>query len=174
MKIASCLQQVSFEGPGAFRQSLEKRGYEVHHWLVSSDGLPTDPGDLLLIMGGPMSVNDSDAWINAEIHFVKEVLKRGIPVLGICFEAQLLAKALGASVVSGSTFEIGMLPVSLTERGRSDPVFDSMPQVFPVFQWHGEGMTLPHGSTHLAASADFSVQAFRMKKQICRLLFHQE
>lgn len=174
MKIASCLQQVSYEGPGAFRQSLEKRGYEVHHWLVPSDGLPADPGDLLLIMGGPMSVNDSDAWINAEIHFVKEVLKRGIPVLGICFGAQLLAKALGASVVSGSTFEIGMLPVSLTERGRSDPVFDSMPQVFPVFQWHGEGMTLPHGSTHLAASADFPVQAFRMKEQIYGLLFHLE
>lgn len=54
MKIASCLQQVSFEGPGVFRPSLEKRGYEVRHWLVPSEGLPADPGDLLLMMGGPM------------------------------------------------------------------------------------------------------------------------
>lgn len=105
-------------------------------------------------------MNDSDAWINAEIHFVKEALKRDIPVLGTCFGAQLLANALGASVVSGSTFEIGMLPVSLTEWGRPDPVFNSMPQVFPVFQWHGEGMALSHGCAHLAASADFRSRLF--------------
>jgi GMP synthase-like glutamine amidotransferase len=121
-----------------------------------------------------MSVNDADSWIEAELHFVKTVLACGIPVLGICFGAQLLAKALGASVAPGPKFEIGMVPVSLTEIGRTDPVFGSMPRTFPVFQWHGEGMTLPLGGTHLATSADFPVQAFRMKDRIYGLLFHLE
>lgn len=174
MKVALCLQHVPFEGAGVFRRALETRGYAVRSFLVPVDGLPLDPGNFLLIMGGPMSVNDADSWIKAELHFVKTVLARGIPVLGICFGAQLLAKALGASVAPGPKFEIGMVPVSLTEIGRTDPVFGSMPWTFPVFQWHGEGMTLPPGGTHLATSADFPVQAFRMKDRAYGLLFHLE
>ena len=174
MKVALCLQHVSFEGPGVFRRALETRGYRVRSVLVPVDGLPSDPGDFLLIMGGPMSVNDPDSWIEAELHFVKTVLRSGIPVLGICFGAQLLAKALGGSVAPGPKFEIGMVSVSLTGIGTADPVFGPVPQTFPVFQWHGEGMTLPSGSTHLATSADFPVQAFRMKDHIYGLLFHLE
>ena len=174
MKVALCLQHVPFEGPGVFRHALENRGYTVRNVLVPAEGLPVDPGNFLLIMGGPMSVNDADFWIEAELHFVKTVLECGIPVLGICFGAQLLAKALGASVVPGTKFEIGMVPLSLTESGKTDPVFGSMPQTFPVFQWHGEGMTLPLGGTHLGTSADFPIQAFRMKDRIYGLLFHLE
>ncbi len=174
MKVALCLQHVPFEGPGVFRPALESRGYRVRSVLVPADGLPSDAGDFLLIMGGPMSVNDPDSWIEGELQFVKTVLQTGIPVLGICFGAQLLAKALGGSVAPGSKFEIGMVSVSLTGMGKPDPVFEFTPQTFPVFQWHGEGMTLPPGSTHLATSADFPVQAFKMKDRIYGLLFHLE
>jgi GMP synthase-like glutamine amidotransferase len=121
-----------------------------------------------------MSVNDADSWIETELHFVKTVLESGMPVLGICFGAQLLAKALGASVGPGPKFEIGMVPLSLTESGKNDPVFGSTPQTFPVFQWHGEGMNLPPGGTHLATSSDFPVQAFRMNDRVYGLLFHLE
>jgi GMP synthase-like glutamine amidotransferase len=174
MKVALCLQHVPFEGPGVFRRALEFRGYEVKTRVVPAEGLPMDHGNILLLMGGPMSVNDTDPWIKAELHFVKTALERGIPVLGICFGAQLLAKALGGSVAPGPKFEIGMVPVLVTDSGTHDPVFGSMPQTFPVFQWHGEGMTLPPGGTHLAASADFPIQAFRMGKRIYGLLFHLE
>ncbi len=174
MKVALCLQHVPFEGPGVFRRALENRGYAVRCYVVPTDGLPLDPGNFLLIMGGPMSVNDADSWVEDELHFVETVLSCGIPVLGICFGAQLLAKVLGASVAPGTNSEIGMVPVSLTESGRTDPVFGSMPRTFPVFQWHGEGMTLPPGGTHLAASEDFSVQAFKMNNRVYGLLFHLE
>jgi len=174
MKVALCLQHVPFEGPGLFRRALENRGYIVRSVLVPADGLPLDPGNFLLIMGGPMSVNDADSWVEAELQFVKTAMEWDIPVLGICFGAQLLAKALGASVAPGPKFEIGMVPVSLTEMGTTDPVFGSAPQTFPVFQWHGEGMTLPPGGTHLAVSADFPVQAFRVKDRSYGLLFHLE
>lgn len=174
MNLALCLQHVPFEGPGVFRRALETRGYTVKSVLVPAEGLSLDPGNFLLIMGGPMSVNDSDPWIEAELHFVKRALECGIPVLGICFGGQLLAKALGASVAPGPKFEIGMVPLSLTEFGATDPVFGSTPKTFPVFQWHGEGMTLPPGGAHLATSPDFPVQAFRMKDRIYGLLFHLE
>ena len=174
MKVALCLQHVPFEGPGVFRLALETRGYTVRNILVPVDGLPSDPGDFLLIMGGPMSVNDPDAWIAAELQFVTTALARDIPVLGICFGAQLLAKALGGSVASGPKFEIGMGSVSLTEMGKIDPILSAMPQTFLVFQWHGEGITLPPVIGHLVTSADFPVQAFRMTDRVYGLLFHLE
>lgn len=174
MKVALCLQHVLFEGPGVFRRALETRGYTVRNVVVPAEGLHADPGDFLLIMGGPMSVNDGDEWIEAELKFVKTVLASDIPVLGICFGAQLLAKALGGSVAPGPKFEIGMGAVSLTDMGKIDPILSAMPQDFLVFQWHGEGITLPPGSAHLVTSADFPVQAFRMADRTYGLLFHLE
>ena len=174
MKVATCLQHVPFEGPGVFRQALESRGYVVRTILVPSEGLPQEPGEFLLIMGGPMSVNDTDSWIAEELKFVKATLNRGIPVLGICFGSQLLAKALGGSVVPGEIFEIGMVSVTLTDEGRADSVFSHLPSTLQVFQWHGEGIILPQGTKSLLASAHYPVQAFRAKERCFGLLFHVE
>ncbi len=174
MKIAICLQHVTFEGPGVFRQALEARGYTVQTILVPSEGLPESPGDFLLIMGGPMSVNDPESWITEELQFVQAAMKAGIPILGICFGSQLLAKAVGGSVSSGPTFEIGMVPVTLTDEGKTDPVFSQLSSIFQFFQWHGEGIILPPELQPLVASTDFPVQAFRVKDRCYGLLFHPE
>ncbi len=55
---AICLQHVSFEGPGAFASALMRHGISIECHLVPENGLPQDSGDLLIVMGGPMSVND--------------------------------------------------------------------------------------------------------------------
>ena len=174
MNVATCLQHVSFEGPGVFRQALESRGFELNTSLVPSQGLPQDPGDFLLVMGGPMSVNDADSWIAEELQFVKAAMNSSIPVLGICFGAQLLAKALGGSVVPGPIFEVGVTTVRLTDTGTTDPVFRQLPSTFHVFQWHGEGIILPSEIPSLVASGDFPVQAFRVRDRCYGLLFHPE
>ena len=174
MNIAWCLQQVPFEGPSRFRVGLENRGYVVKQTVVPSEGLPQGQVDFLLVMGGPMSVNDRDPWIQEELRFVERMLTNDIPVLGICFGAQLLAKVLGGKVDSGPRFEIGMVPVTPTYAGKSDPIFRGLPDSFPVFQWHGEGITLGSQGISLAESADFPVQAFRFKDRVYGLLFHPE
>ncbi len=174
MKVATCLQHVPFEGSGIFRQALEARGYVVNTFLVPSEGLPQEPGDFLLIMGAPMSVNDSDSWITEELAFLQTALRKNIPTLGICFGSQLLAKALGGSVVPGARFEIGMNPVTLTDEGKADPVFRQFPSTLQVFQWHGEGIVLPQETKPLMASANFPIQAFRAQDRCYGLLFHPE
>jgi GMP synthase-like glutamine amidotransferase len=174
MKVATCLQHVPFEGPGVFRQALDEEGYALRTILVPSEGLPKELGDFLLIMGGPMSVNDSEPWIGEELQFVKAAMDNKLPILGICFGSQLLAKALGGSVEPGPTFEIGMVPVMLTDEGKTDSVFSQLPSTFQVFQWHGEGITLPPETKSLLASADFPVQAFRAQERCYGLLFHPE
>lgn len=171
---AVCLQHVSFEGPGAFAKSLTQRGVLLEHHLVPRDGLPKDTGDLLIVMGGPMSVNDSDSWIAAETDFIRSALVSGTPVIGVCLGSQFMAKALGATIRSGRALEIGMTQVRLTPEAKDDPVFSTWPESFEVFEWHGEVFDLPNECVPLTGSEVAPLQAFRYGARAYGLLFHLE
>jgi GMP synthase (glutamine-hydrolysing) len=174
MKRAICLQHVFFEGPGAFASSLSTRMVSLERYLVPENGLPKDAGDLLIVMGGPMSVNDSDTWIAEEAAFIRSALLAGMPVIGVCLGSQFMAKALGATVRSGKALEIGMTPVRLTDDGKQDPVFGAAPDAFEVFEWHGEIFDLPNDCVSLAGSEVAPLQAFRYGDRAYGLLFHAE
>ncbi len=171
---AVCLQHVPFEGPGAFRAALAERGVPLEQYLVPQDGVPKDAGDLLIVMGGPMSVNDSDTWITEETEFIRSALLAGKPVIGVCLGSQLMARALGAKVWPGRALEIGMTPVRITGVGRQDPVFGTAPDIFSVFEWHGEIFDLPQGCVALVESEMAPLQAFRYGDHAYGLLFHLE
>jgi len=171
---AVCLKHVSFEGPGAFATALTDRGVSLERYLVPKDGLPKDAGDLLIVMGGPMSVNDPDPWISEETSFIRSALLAGKPVIGVCLGSQLMAKALGATVHPGKALEIGMTPISLTPEAKQDPVFKTLPDSFEVFEWHGEVFDLPKECVPLAGSAVAPLQAFRYGSRAYGLLFHLE
>ena len=174
MPRAICLQHVPFEGPGAFAKALAKRGVSIDYSLVPKDGLPNDTGDLLIVMGGPMSVNDSDKWIAEETAFIRSALVAGKPVIGVCLGSQFMAKALGATVRSGKALEIGMTSVHLTDEGKKDSVFAVCPETFEVFEWHGEIFDLPKDCMPLAGSEIAPLQAFRYGDRAYGLLFHLE
>lgn len=174
MPKAICLQHVPFEGPGAFAAALTKRGVSLEYFLVPEEGLPHDTGDLLIVMGGPMSVNDSDAWIADEAAFIRSALFAGKPVIGVCLGSQFMAKALGVTVRPGKALEIGMTPVRLTDDGKTDPVFGAGPESFEVFEWHGEVFDLPKDCVPLAGSDIAPLQAFRYGDRAYGLLFHVE
>jgi GMP synthase (glutamine-hydrolysing) len=169
---AICLQHVPFEGPGAFAASLARHGAALERYLVPKDGLPKDAGDLLIVMGGPMSVNDP--WIAEETAFIRSVLLAGKPVIGVCLGSQFMAKALAATVRPGKALEIGMTPIKLTPEAQHDPVFKTLPDSFEVFEWHGEVFDLPKDCVPLAGSAMAPLQAFRYGSCAYGLLFHLE
>ncbi|MBX3329296.1 MAG: type 1 glutamine amidotransferase [Nitrospira sp.] len=169
-----CLQHVPFEGPGAFAKALAKRGVSLEYSLVPKEGVPQDGGDLLIVMGGPMSVNDSDKWIAEETDFIRSALLAGKSMVGVCLGSQFMAKALGATVRSGKALEIGMTPVRLTDAGKQDPVFGAGPESFDVFEWHGEVFDLPNHCVPLAGSNIAPLQAFRYGDRAYGLLFHLE
>lgn len=174
MKQAICLQHVPFEGPGVFRQALVKRHYRLESLLVPKQGLPATTPDFLVVMGGPMSVNDADPWIENELEFIGRTIQAGIPVVGVCLGSQFMAKALGAHVSPGPRLEIGPIPITCVVEEDRDAVFGTFPRTLDVFQWHGEGFTLPPGALGLAASEDYPVQAFRYGERAYGLLFHLE
>jgi len=171
---AVCLQHVSFEGPGAFATALKNHGVDFDRYLVPKEGLPKDPGDLLIVMGGPMSVNDQDSWIAEETAFIRSALLAGKSVLGVCLGSQFMAKALGATVRPGEAFEIGMTQIHLTEEAKQDPVFATFSDSFEVFEWHGEVFELPSQCAPLAGSTAAPLQAFRFGTKAYGLLFHLE
>jgi GMP synthase (glutamine-hydrolysing) len=171
---AVCLTHVPFEGPGSFAAALAARGVSLERHLVPQDGLPKDTGDVLIVMGGPMSVNDPDFWIAEEIAFIRSALLADKPVIGVCLGSQFMAKALGATIRSGKALEIGMTPIMLTSEAKHDPVFSSLPETFEVFEWHGEVFDLPKDCVPLAGSDIAPLQAFRYSTRAYGLLFHLE
>ncbi len=174
MKHILCLQHVPFEGPGYFEKAFGERGCTMERCLVPAEGLPRSTPDALLVLGGPMSVNDPDPWIAQELAFIRDQVARGIPYLGICLGAQFLALAVGGRVQPGPAPEIGMIPLRLAPAAVHDPLFSRFPQATEVFAWHGEGVELPEGAVPLAGSTLYPVQAFRFGRAAYGLLFHLE
>jgi len=162
------LQHIACEPPGAYEDVLLERGATIHRVeLDEGEPLPGLAGfDAVIAMGGPMSVNDEDEhpWLVGEKRLIAEAARTGVPFWGACLGVQLLASALGARVYAGATPEVGMLPVRLTEEGRSDAVFGTLPDEFLTLQWHGDTFDLPDGATLLASSDAFPHQAFRVRR----------
>lgn len=134
-----------------------------------------DP-DLLIVLGGPVGVNDSDEYpfIDAELSLLEKRLANGKPTLGICLGAQLMANALGAKVEAGATREIGWMPVDLTEAGKQSSLRHVGPENCTVFHWHSDNFELPADATLLASTTQCPNQAFSLGPNILGLQFHPE
>jgi len=174
--IAHVLQHVPFEGLGSIEGWLDARGVSVSwtRFYEASAVLPSPADvDLLVVLGGPMSVNDEAAlpWLVDEKRFIGEFLRAEKPVLGICLGAQLMANALGARVYPGPQKEIGWFPID------GLPVPEgcfAFPDSAEVFHWHGETFDLPTGAVRLARSAVCANQAFQYGPCAIALQFHLE
>ena len=173
---AHYFQHVPFEDLGSIRSWLMSAGYEITctPFFKSAD-LP-DPGnvDLLIVMGGPMSIHDEDLhpWLAAEKQFIRKMIGYGKPVLGICLGAQLIAGAMGAKVYPNPTKEIGWFPIE--GLASKDPGIFSFPSAADVFHWHGETFDLPDRAVHLARSKACEHQAFQLGRSVIGLQFHLE
>lgn len=178
-KTALILQHTQEERGGIFEEILLEQGWELEVLpLFSGSPLPPSikPFGMTLVLGGPMSANDEEDYpfLKNEIPFIRRALKIGHPVLGICLGAQLMAKALGASVYRGPHKEIGWYWLSQTPSARSDRIFKQFDPYFLVFQWHGETFDLPTEGVGLAGNMAYPNQAFRIGDLTYGLQFHLE
>jgi GMP synthase (glutamine-hydrolysing) len=130
----------------------------------------------LVILGGPMNVDEGDKYphLVKEVQWIKQALEAGLPVLGICLGAQLLAKALGAKVYPNGIKEIGWYRVDLTPHADRDALFEGGGKRITVFHWHGDTFDLPLGAVRLAQSPECRNQAFRYGRSAYGLQFHIE
>jgi GMP synthase (glutamine-hydrolysing) len=172
---ALIVQHAAHEGLGRLLQWLPAVGLDVHpiHPYLGHRVPPSVEGDALVVLGGPMGAYDDEVapWLPATRALLATAIDDGVPTLGICLGAQLLAVAAGGEVARGSAGpELGFGEVSV-------PVGDDLlaAGAMPVVQWHYDTVTrLPDGAALLASSALYDVQAFRIGEVAWGLQFHVE
>ncbi|MBK9990281.1 MAG: gamma-glutamyl-gamma-aminobutyrate hydrolase family protein [Verrucomicrobia bacterium] len=169
------LQHAPFEGLAGIAPSLTQRQAVISTTrFFENASLPPLRGlDLIIAMGGPMSVNDEAElpWLREEKRFIREAVQSGVPVLGVCLGSQLIASALGARVYQNKHKEIGWFPI---EAVSADGDRFRFPEKLQVFHWHGETFDLPTGAVQLARSAACENQAFQFGRRTLALQCHLE
>lgn len=176
-KRALIVRHVPFEGIAGFRAPIEAAGYALDRIDVTDPefaGVDFNAPDLLILMGGPMGVYERAAhpWIDCEIDRLAQRVERGLPTLGVCLGAQMIAAAMGADVHAGPVKEVGFAPVDLHDAAAETPLRHVAD--VPVLHWHGDTFPLPAGVELLASTAAYRHQAFRRGPEILALQFHAE
>ena len=179
---AHWFQHAPFEGLGCIEQWLARRRATVTCSRLFEGGAPAsvDWADLLIVMGGPMSVNDERRypWLREEKRRIARAIDRGHAVLGICLGAQLIAAVLGAPVRRAESPEIGWFPIERVDGHPGTKLAASLSNALTgnldAFHWHGETFDLPAGAEHIARSEACENQAFVLGERVAALQFHLE
>lgn len=169
------IQHVAFEDLGAWEDVLYSLGLRVRYVEAGVEDLSRalQHTGLTVILGGPIGVYDTQDYpfLAQEIELLQQRLAAGLPTLGICLGAQLIAHALGAKVYAGSQKEIGWSQLTLVDLPHHP--LQALDHV-EVLHWHGDTFDLPQGARLLASSADYPHQAFSVGQNILALQFHAE
>lgn len=172
------LQHVAFETPAYIGEWAQKNNHTITYThLYRNEKLPNvDAFDILVVMGGPMSVNDTDKhnWLDYETNFLKDCIESGKAIIGICLGAQLLAKVLGSKIYQGKHIKIGWFPVMFDKRNLHMVFKTILPDYITPFHWHGETFDTPPEAIGFASSPATPNQAFIYRDRVIGLQFHLE
>ncbi|HZV63066.1 MAG TPA: type 1 glutamine amidotransferase [Methylophilaceae bacterium] len=167
MKPVIIFRHAATEGPGFLATFLDERN--IPWQLVKIDAGEAVPDSIesysgMVLMGGPMSVNDDLPWIAPLVMRIREAVQKDVPLLGHCLGGQLISKALGGEVRGNPVKEIGWGDVAVSDNSEARDWFGEAR--FQVFHWHGETFTLPSGATHLLSSHYCANQAYSIGKHL--------
>lgn len=167
------IQNTRIEGIGALGDLLRSDGFGTTTILAKNEKIPQERPAAIIILGAPESANDDLPYLKEEMVLIRDSVGKGIPVLGICLGAQLIAKAFGARVYKGCQKEIGFYDdVEFDNLSRSK-IFDGIKSPSLVFHWHGDTFELPEGAVRLAHSKQYQNQALKIGSAV-GIQFHLE
>jgi GMP synthase-like glutamine amidotransferase len=133
--------------------------------------------DALVTLGGtehPEEHSGEDSYLRGVEARMRQAVEKGLPVLGLCLGAQMLARAFGGRWYKGPTEEIGVREVELTDAAKGDPLFAGVPGRLSVIHYHRDTFDLPPGATLLARAREVPNQAFRIGEHGYGVQWHAE
>lgn len=166
-KTAVVLDHGEYPKRGFIEERAEQRGFRlVAVDSTAGNSLPdADEADLVIVLGSDAGAHDDTlGWVRRELAFLENALDVGTPVFGICFGGQLLARAMGGTVIPGDELEVGWRAVKTAE---PDLVAEG-----PWLELHSDEFTVPPGATEVARN-DRGVQAF-IADRVAGVQFHPE
>ena len=177
------IKNMTHEAAGLFSSFAEKEQipYAIAD-LHKGDPFPeVEPGQALVVLGGPDSANDGTPKILSELEALRKCMRDGIPCLGICLGLQLLVKAAGGTVFRNSTKEIGFrepsgewFEIGKTPEGKKDPLLAGIPDRSKIFQLHGETVGLTSSMACLARGRTCENQVVRIRDRVYGVQGHVE
>jgi GMP synthase (glutamine-hydrolysing) len=178
MATALCIRHEELDTFGVAPDALREGGLETvpfHAWEAGEDWPDVSGFDAFVVFGGSMSSLHDDAhpYLARERELLRRALDLGVPALGVCLGAQLLAQTFGGTVRPADEPEVGFKVLTLTPEGERDPVLSSFAGSAPAFEWHEDVCGLPQGATMLATGEGGSVQAYRIGSAL-GVQFHPE
>lgn len=176
-------KNVTREGPGLIEEMLQDHNF--HYKVIDltrADTIPNpDSFDILIVLGGPDSANDTTVKMQSELTKIRKTIDAGKPYLGICLGMQTLVKAIGGTVVKSPVKEIGFRnqsgefnTVDLTSDGKVDPLFEGLGERFKVFHMHGETVELSDDMQLLASGEDVQNQIVKVGSNAYGIQCHFE
>lgn len=153
--------------PGYLGDAADRHGITVDVcdlWAGARLPAPSDH-DLIVPLGSAEAAyDDSVTWLAAELDYLRRAAADDVPIFGVCFGAQALARALGGAVGPATHPEVGWFAIEsdaphLIESG-------------PWLEWHFDTLTVPPGARVLARSAA-GVQAYEVGRHLA-VQFHPE
>ena len=178
MNVLSLIHGANARG-GIFYDAIAEAGHRYDEWSLAwgtPPPLSLDDYGAVIVFGGSMHADQDDRhpWLREEDAYIRSLLERKVPLLGVCLGIQLIAKAAGAGVYPlGGGPEIGWFPVEATDAAEDDPVFGGLPARFDAFGWHYYGYDVPDGAEELARSTRCN-QAYRFGESAWGVQFHPE
>lgn len=156
-----------------FRRNFDS---PIRAWKVSDGDHPPDPtsdnwtADGVLISGSQRAVYDDREWIAETLAWVRAAIDAGIPVLGICWGHQAVARAAGGTVEAMGEYELGYATV---DRVHESPLFAGIPASFLTFESHSDVVTALPDEATLLAENEVAIQSFRVENAF-GVQFHPE
>ncbi len=173
------LQHCPVTPVGLVGETAAARGAQVTTLFPhGGDSLPGNVAELdgLIVLGGPMHAADDVGYpaFQGILSLIRACDAEGIPVLGLCLGAQLIARAFGARVYRFGGLEVGYPPVFLTKAGQADPLFQGMATTQYVMQMHEDTFDLPAEAARLMRNDRCPNQAFRVGASTYGIQAHPE
>jgi GMP synthase (glutamine-hydrolysing) len=161
-------------GPELFEEVLAEDGHELLLWDMRSRGRPPHETDAVIVLGGDQNVGEElrHPWLHEEYSALREWVRAGRPLLGVCLGAQTLSHALGGKVRRAPTELGGFYETTLTAEGEQDAVLGVLPKEFDAFNANAYMFTVPPGGTVLAVGP--VPQGYRVGERAWGVQFHPE